>query len=188
MKCLVGYPLWVPLGAVLGPLGPSWGPLGPSRGPLGPSWDPLGLYWDDLGGLSGRRGSSGGSRGEPYKNIRFPKGMEPFVPLEALLGVLLGDSWAVLGAPGGRLGAIFGVLERQFGDSGGPFGQFGSLLGPSGPFRGCLAASRGGAQKPRPPHALSGSRPRAPGPRARGYIYFENRILSYFMPSACGKA
>eukprot|EP00959_Pyramimonas_sp_CCMP1952_P220295 4605678-Pyramimonas_sp.AAC.1 len=72
--------------------------------------------------------------------------MGPLLLLGALLGVLLRDSWAVVGAPGGCLGSIFGVLERQFEESG-PSWTLGDLLGLSGGVSGLSGAASGGPQR-----------------------------------------
>ena len=59
------------------------------------SWGPLGPLWGGLGGLLGPLKSQ-----QPYvlKMYVFLKGMGRFLPLEALLGMLLDASWGVLEA------------------------------------------------------------------------------------------
>ena len=94
-----------------------WRVLGSSWGSWGGSWDPLGA----LLGLSwGPLGSPGGPLGAILEAIDHRMGRSPIcvpppgpskLPLWALLGALLGQSWALLGPSS----AIFGPFWATFG-------------------------------------------------------------------------
>ena len=134
------FPLWRPLGGVLGvlldrfggflgrlrssPLGPSWGPLGGLLGPLGAI---LGASWAVLG----RREAEKVEAPKSIKNLR--KSYE-----FCFLGPFWECSWRPLGASGGYLGRLGAILWHV-----GPLVyHLGGLLGASWPFLGLSGTSR----------------------------------------------
>ena len=155
--CPFGMPFW---GASWGPLGglvgASWEPLRPRarRVPrlgtlLEPSWGPLGPSWGGLGGYMCRLGASGGRKGEFVKNVRFTKGIGPFLRPGTLLGRSFGASWGDLGAS-----------EAVWRPSSASLSGISATRGPLGPLRGCLGAPHRAPGGPDPPLMSS---PRAGG-------------------------
>ena len=119
-------------------------PLGPSWGILGPSWDPHGGLLGCLGGFLGRLQRREGRNVAYAKNIRFPKRNWKISTSRGPLGCTLGGLLRRLGRPLGPFGAILGVLERSFDDSGPSW----AILGASCHW---WSGGRPGALQTRPP-------------------------------------
>ena len=109
---------------IVGSCSPSWALL---WAVLGPSWEPFRPSWGSLGGLLGRLGTSEARKGENHNNIGNTFGKHFWIPLGTPLGPLVGRLESFLS----RLGAILGVLERSFGDSGPSWTILGASWGPS---------------------------------------------------------